>query len=355
MSRQEEGLMSESHSADTLLQVEDLTTHFFTDIGVARAVDGVSFALRPGRTLALVGESGCGKSVTGLSLLRLVPPPGRIVKGRVFFEGRDLLALPEAEMRRVRGAQIAMIFQEPMTSMNPVFRIGDQIAAHLVYHTGISYTAALGKTEQLLAHVGIADPGLCMRKYPHELSGGMVQRAMIAMALACQPKLLIADEPTTALDVTVQRQILELLQHLQAETGMALLLITHDFGVVAEIAHDVMVMYAGKIVESGPLDVLLTAPKHPYTQGLLAAMPSLHRRGEPLYSIPGTVPPATRFPTGCRFRPRCPHAFDACTQDPPTFRISKNHDAACWLFERTQEVGGNTTASVCKPEDERRA
>ena len=322
-------------SGAPLLSVRDLRTHFFTDRGVARAVDGVSFDLHAGKTLALVGESGCGKSVTAMSLLRLIAnPPGRIVSGAVLFEGRDLVQLPEHELRKVRGNDISMIFQEPMTSMNPVFRTGEQVAAVLRLHQGLNKADATERAIALFKLVGIPAPERRIRDYPHQMSGGMLQRVMIAMALACGPKLLIADEPTTALDVTVQAQILDLLRALRDETGMALLMITHDLGVVAEMADDVAVMYAGQIVEHAPVAELFARPSHPYTQGLFASLPGMNIGNERLNTIPGTVPPATRFPEGCRFHPRCSHAFDRCrTQVPPAFKVSDTHEASCWLMD----------------------
>ncbi|MFM1922083.1 MAG: hypothetical protein RLZZ303_3717 [Candidatus Hydrogenedentota bacterium] len=317
-----------------LLSVRNLRTHFFSDRGVARAVDGVSFDLHAGKTLALVGESGCGKSVTAMSILRLIAsPPGRIVEGEVLFEGRDLVGLPEQELQRVRGNDISMIFQEPMTSMNPVFRVGDQVAAVLRLHQGLDKKDALDRCVALFKQVGIPAPESRVRDYPHQMSGGMLQRVMIAMALACGPRLLIADEPTTALDVTVQAQILDLLRQLQADTGMALLMITHDLGVVAEMADDVAVMYAGEIVERAPVAELYARPSHPYTRGLFASLPAINRASR-LNTIPGAVPPATRFPEGCRFHPRCPEAMPRCSSQPPGLtRMSTSHAAACWLLE----------------------
>jgi oligopeptide/dipeptide ABC transporter ATP-binding protein len=317
-----------------LLSVRDLRTHFFTDRGVAHAVDGVSFDLHAGKTLALVGESGCGKSVTAMSILRLVPnPPGRIVGGQVIFEGRDLVTLPESQLREIRGNAISMIFQEPMTSMNPVFRTGEQVAAVLRLHQGMNKKDAADRTIELYRQVGIPAPERRVGDYPHQMSGGMLQRVMIAMALACGPRLLIADEPTTALDVTIQAQILDLLRKLQAETGMALLMITHDLGVVAEMADDVAVMYAGRVVEQAPVAELFAQPSHPYTQGLFASLPAMST-GNRLNTIPGAVPPATRFPQGCRFHPRCTQALPKCSQEyPPVFPVSGTHTNACWLGE----------------------
>jgi len=328
-----------------ILQVEDLRTHFTTDDGVVRAVDGVSFEVRAGETLALVGESGSGKSVTALSILRLVPePPGRIVSGRVLFQGRDLLALPPAEMRRVRGREISMVFQEPMTSLNPVFTCGDQIVEALVLHERLRGGAARARAVELLRLVGIPAPEQRAAEYPHQLSGGMRQRVMIAMALACRPALLIADEPTTALDVTIQAQILELLQRLQRELGMAVLLITHDLGVVAETADRVVVLYAGQVVESCDAAAAFQRTRHPYTAGLLASLPRLGSRGERLRVIPGQVPDAARLPAACRFHPRCPAADERCrTLDPPVECFDGDHRSRCW---RAAEIAAGTLDPV---------
>jgi oligopeptide/dipeptide ABC transporter ATP-binding protein len=321
-----------SDAPGILLSVRGLRTEFHTDQGVARAVDGVSFDLPKGGTLALVGESGCGKSVTALSILRLIPdPPGRIAAGEVLFEGRNLLALDKSEMRRIRGNDISMIFQEPMTSMNPVFRIGDQIGAVIRLHRGLSKLEARREAITLMNHVGIPAAASRVDDYPHQMSGGMLQRVMIAMALACGPRLLIADEPTTALDVTIQAQILDLLNRLRAETGMSVLLITHDLGVVAETADQVVVMYAGKVVETAPVGELFSDPKHPYTQALFASLPTVNRSGR-LVNIPGSVPAPTNFPPGCRFHPRCPHAMSVCPlREPPLLDTREAHQAACWL------------------------
>lgn len=321
---------------EALLSVKNLRTFFHTDQGVARAVDGISFDVSAGRTLALVGESGCGKSVTALSVLRLVPSPPGIVQADVLrFAGKDLLAMSPREMRRIRGNDITMIFQEPMTSMNPVFRVGHQIAAVLRLHRGLNAEDARRECIALLDRVGIPAPARRVDDYPHQMSGGMLQRVMIAMALACNPKLLIADEPTTALDVTIQAQILDLLQVLQRETGMAILLITHDLGIVAESADEVVVMYAGKKVEQGSVRAIFAAPMHPYTRGLFASLPALQPRKQRLYTIRGSVPAATAFPTGCRFHPRCPYALERCkTDDPPFLEGDGGHGAACWLHDR---------------------
>jgi len=317
-----------------VLSIRHLQTHFFTDAGVAKAVEDVSFDVPAGKTLALVGESGCGKSMTALSIMRLIPdPPGRLVGGQVLFEGRDLASVSEPEMRTIRGNAISMIFQEPMTSLNPVFRVGGQIAAVLRRHRGLSKGEARAEAVRLLERVGIPAPEQRIDDYPHQMSGGMRQRVMIAMALACGPKLLIADEPTTALDVTIQAQILELLRRLQDETGMSVLLITHDLGVVSENADEVAIMYAGKIVEQASVAELFAAPRHPYTLGLFASLPSLAQGRQRLRAIRGNVPAATDFPPGCPFHPRCPHAMDACKTLPPLVDAGPDHRAMCWLYD----------------------
>jgi len=328
-----------------LLRVRDLKTYFVTEhgSGTARAVDGVSFDVRPGETLGIVGESGCGKTVTSLSILRLIPePPGHIRPGSfIEFEGRNILTLEPKELRAVRGNQIAMIFQEPMTSLNPVFTVGDQIAEAAIVHQHLSHAAARRRAIEMLQLVGIPDPEERVDHYPHQMSGGMRQRVMIAMALVCHPKLLIADEPTTALDVTIQAQILELLERLQAELGMAVMLITHDLGVVAGTADRVVVMYAGQVVEQASTVELFARPLHPYTEGLLASVPRLdapqqgRARGR-LHSIPGQVPAATAWPDGCRFHPRCPYAWDRCRAEEPPLLESGAHTARCWLLAEPQ-------------------
>lgn len=323
--------------AQPLLVVDQLETHFITERGVVRAVDRVSFQLEAGQTLGIVGESGCGKSVTALSIMRLIPePPGKIVGGRILFEGRDLVAIPEPEMRRIRGNQISMIFQEPMTSLNPVFRIGDQIAEVLQLHEKLSKKEALARSVELLQQVGIPSPHSRIADYPHQMSGGMRQRVMIAMALACRPRLIIADEPTTALDVTIQAQILELMEQLSATTGTAVLLITHDLGVVAETAQQVVVMYAGRVVEAAPVRELFHAPLHPYTRGLMRSIPSLagddaRRR---LETIPGMVPSLVALPPGCKFHDRCRHAFPPCFEREPELATpAGGHPVRCWLYQ----------------------
>jgi peptide/nickel transport system ATP-binding protein len=324
--------------AQVLLRVRDLKTYFVTEQGkgTARAVDDVSFDLYPGETLGIVGESGCGKTVTSLSILRLVPePPGHILPGSLIeFEGRNLLTLPAPALRAVRGNQIAMIFQEPMTSLNPVFTVGDQIAEAAIIHQHLARGAARTRAIEMLRLVGIPDPEERVDHYPHQLSGGMRQRVMIAMALICHPKVLIADEPTTALDVTIQAQILELLDRLQQELGMAVLLITHDLGVVAGHADRVVVMYAGRVVETATTQALFARPTHPYTEGLLAAVPRIDTPRARLHAIPGQVPAATGWPTGCRFHPRCPYAWDKCVaQEPAALDVGDEpgHTARCWL------------------------
>ncbi len=322
---------------DPVLRVHDLKTYFVTDRGggTARAVDGVSFELAAGETLGIVGESGCGKTVMSLSILRLIPePPGHILPGSfIEFEGTNLLTLPPRELRAVRGNRIAMVFQEPMTSLNPVLPIGAQVAEAALVHQKLSRADARKRTIDLLHLVGIPDPETRVDDYPHQLSGGMRQRVMIAMALICHPQILIADEPTTALDVTIQAQILDLLGRLRRELKMAVLLITHDLGVVAGSADRVVVMYAGQVVETASTRALFAAPQHPYTEGLLASIPRLGAPRERLRSIPGSVPPATAWPTGCRFHPRCPYAWDKCrTEEPPLLETgTASHSARCWL------------------------
>jgi oligopeptide/dipeptide ABC transporter ATP-binding protein len=297
-----------------------------------RAVDGVDLSLERGRTLGIVGESGCGKSVTALSIMGLVPqPPGRIAGGEVLFEGEDLLKLPARRMRDLRGDQLSMIFQEPMTSLNPAFPVGEQVAEALLRHKDIDKKTAKQSAVEMLRRVRIPSPERRAADYPHQLSGGMRQRVMIAMALACNPKLLIADEPTTALDVTIQAQILELMRALRAELGTAIILITHDLGVVSELADEVIVMYAGRVIERCTAERLFSEPQHPYTVGLLGSIPRLHLQQERLSAIEGFVPDPAAFPEGCRFHPRCPFAVDQCRNEIPALReIKPNHFAACW-------------------------
>jgi len=328
-------------SAASLLEIEGLKTHFFTRDGVVRAVDGVSFSVAPGETLAVVGESGCGKSVTSLSILRLIAsPPGRIVEGSIRFHGQDLLALSERGMRDIRGNEISMIFQEPMTSLNPVLSVGRQITETLTLHRGLSREAAKARAIEMLRLVGIPEPASRLRQYPHEFSGGMRQRVMIAMALACDPKLLIADEPTTALDVTVQAQILDLMRQLKARTGTAIILITHSLGVVAEMAQRVIVMYGGRKVEEAPVGALFATPRHPYTRALLSSVPrlrsSLAGNGKArLAEIAGVVPSLKEAIPGCIFAPRCRHASEPCRQSyPPLEQKAAGHWVACWEADR---------------------
>jgi peptide/nickel transport system ATP-binding protein/oligopeptide transport system ATP-binding protein len=321
---------------EPLLTVQDLETYFYTDEGVAKAVDGVSFDLKAQETLGIVGESGCGKSVTALSILRLIPdPPGRIEGGHIRFEDIDLLTLSEKEMRRIRGNEIAMIFQEPMTSLNPVYTVGDQIGEVLRLHRGMSKDESREKAIEMLTRVRIPDAAHRVDEYPHQLSGGQRQRVMIAMALACDPALLIADEPTTALDVTVQAQILDLLNRLQDDFGMAIMLITHDLGVIAETAHRVVVMYAGIVAEIGTAEQVFGGPNHPYTEGLKAAIPKLGEQVERLNTIPGGVPSPFEEMVGCPFHNRCPRVMDICKRELPELREvgDDGHVARCFLFE----------------------
>ena len=316
-----------------LLELDDLRTYFYTDTGVARSVDGVSFTVGAGETVGVVGESGCGKSVTALSILRLVRAPGRIEPGSAIrFEGRDLLTLGEKEMQQVRGNRIAMVFQEPMTALNPVFTIGDQIAEVARIHAGMSKREAWHKAVEMLRLVGIPAPEQRASEYPHQLSGGMRQRVVIAMALVMNPALVIADEPTTALDVTIQAQILELMADLTRRLGTSILLITHDLGVVAENCSRVIVMYAGEVVEEAATAELFASAHHPYTEGLLGAMPRVGGEAERLATIPGTVPPPTAWPEGCRFRDRCPYAWERCEREhPPLYQIDAAHTSRCHL------------------------
>jgi len=329
----------DAETGDLALEVEGIQTFFFTRQGIVKAVDGVSFYLRKGETLGIVGESGCGKSITALSVMRLVPdPPGKIIAGRITLDGRDLLPLSDAEMRDIRGNEISMIFQEPMTSLNPVFTIGYQISEALILHQGMSKAQALARATEMLDLVKIPEPARRVREYPHQLSGGMRQRAMIAMALACNPKVLIADEPTTALDVTIQAQILDLILNLQQQLGTAVILITHDLGVIAETAQRVVVMYAGRKVEEADVEPLFADPMHPYTHGLLSSVPHLDAmRGaaatptERLTEIPGIVPPLNDLPDGCAFAPRCDYATDQCRAHYPPYEEKKpGHWVACW-------------------------
>ena len=314
-----------------LLTIEGLRTHFFTQDGVVKAVDGVSFGIRNGETMGVVGESGCGKSITALSVMRLIERPGRIVEGAIRFGNRNLLTLSDEEMRDVRGNAISMIFQEPMTSLNPVYTCGDQIAEAVSLHEGIPRREARDRAIEMLGQVGIPDPKRRAREFPHQLSGGMRQRVMIAMALSTNPELLIADEPTTALDVTIQAQILELMKALRERNRMAIMLITHDLGVIAEMADDVVVMYAGKIVEAADVTTVFERPHHPYAKGLLASIPRLGVRRHRLEVIQGVVPNPLNLPTGCLFKRRCPYAMPVCDTPPPVQEIEPGHLSRCWL------------------------
>jgi oligopeptide/dipeptide ABC transporter ATP-binding protein len=323
---------------EALLRIENLKTTFHTKQGLARAVDQLDLSVDSGQIVGIVGESGCGKSVTALSIMRLVKePPGRIEQGTIRFEERDLLKLSLSEMRKIRGNKISMIFQEPMTSLNPVFKVGDQISESFRMHQGLSKRAALKRSIEILKQVGIPAPVRRVKDYPHQMSGGMRQRVMIAMALSCRPKLLIADEPTTALDVTIQAQILDLMLKLKEETGTAIILITHNLGVIAEMAHYVAVMYAGKVMEYAGILELFNNPLHPYTSGLLRSIPRAdlaEQRGRPLDPIPGVVPSLTDLPQGCKFSERCRKAFDpCCVKEPPIMEVDRGHRCRCWLYD----------------------
>ena len=336
--------MDTLQSGETVLDVKNLRTVFFTNSGLFKAVDDVSFSVRRGETLAIVGESGCGKSVTALSVMQLVPdPPGRVVGGSILLEGTDLLSLDDDEIRKIRGSRISMIFQEPMTSLNPVMRIGDQITETIRLHQTLDTKQAWAQAIQMLRLVRIPEPERRAKEYPHQLSGGMRQRAMIAMALACRPALLIADEPTTALDVTIQAQILALMLDLQKEFGMGLVLITHDLGVVAQTAQRVIVMYAGRKVEEATVERLFEDPRHPYTRGLLASIPAVPSADTAdqarLVEIPGTVPSLTRRPASCAFAPRCQFAIARCHEEyPPLQIVTPDHAAACWRAAETADT-----------------
>ncbi len=318
--------------AERLLDIRNLSTYFYTSEGEVKAVDGVSFQINEGETLAVVGESGCGKSVTSLSVMRLIPwPPGKIVGGEILFNDQDILKMSDEEMQKIRGNEISMIFQEPMTSLNPVYSVGFQISEALELHQHLSKAQAWEKSIEMLRLVGIPLPEKRVAEFPHQLSGGMRQRVMIAMALACNPRLLIADEPTTALDVTIQAQILDLLRKLKSELGMAILLITHDLGVVAEMAERVVVMYAGKVVEEADVVSIFHHPLHPYTEGLLESIPKLHgKSNEKLHVIEGIVPNPAHMPQGCRFSPRCPKASEQCYREEPPLQEVGNRRLACW-------------------------
>ena len=323
-----------------VLEVRDLATHFFTDEGVVKAVDGITYHVDEGEIIGIVGESGCGKSVSALSIMRLIPdPPGRIVNGEILFEGEDLLQASNSQMRHIRGNRIAMIFQEPMTSLNPVLNIGRQITETLELHQGMSKRQALVRAAELLSMVGMPDAERRLKDYPHQFSGGMRQRVMIAMALSCNPKLIIADEPTTALDVTIQAQVLDLMQDLSREFGTSLIIITHNLGVVARYARRVAVMYAGKIIESGDAVDIYHNPSHPYTLGLLNSVPRLDEAlKEKLEPIEGMPPSLVDLPKGCSFAPRCRFVIDRCTEEtPPLMRVNEGHESACWRFDELGE------------------
>lgn len=326
---------------ESLLEVRNLKVYFYTEEGVVPAVDGLDFSLRKGETLAIVGESGCGKSVTSLSILRIVPsPPGRILDGKILYKGEDLLKKDENAMRKIRGGDISMIFQEPLTSLNPVFTIGHQIGDILRLHQHLSRAEARRRTIAMLEKVRIPSPEKVVDEYPHQLSGGMRQRAMIAMALACDPEILIADEPTTALDVTIQAQIMHLLRDLKEGRDTSIILITHDMGVVAQLAQRVMVMYAGQAVEYGDVHAVFKEPLHPYTVGLLRSIPVVGRAEERLYSIKGSIPSPKDYPAGCRFSPRCSKACARCAAErPPLFTVGDGRKVRCWLYEGKGVVG----------------
>jgi oligopeptide/dipeptide ABC transporter ATP-binding protein len=325
---------------DMLIEVSNLKTYFFTSDGVLPAVDGVSFHLKKGETLAIVGESGSGKSVTCLSIMRLLPvPPGKHMGGEILYEGEDLIRKPESQMRHIRGNEIAMIFQEPMTSLNPVFTIGYQISEAIRLHQGLGRREALAKTEHMLRLVGVPDPRRRVGEYPYQLSGGMRQRAMIAMALSCNPKLLIADEPTTALDVTIQAQILDLMKKLKRELGMAIILITHDLGVAAEMAERIVVMYSGKVVEEAGVKELFRTPLHPYTEGLLTCIPRIDQARGSLHVIEGVIPNPLDFPAGCRFHPRCSYAQKICEKEAPLLKEKDARRVACH-FALSRRIAG---------------
>jgi peptide/nickel transport system ATP-binding protein len=326
---------------DELLRVENLKTYFFTEDGVVKAVDGVSLKLNKGETLGIVGESGCGKSVTSMSIMRLIAAPGEIIEGEVRLRGLNIADLTEEEMREIRGNRISMIFQQPTSCLNPVFRVGDQISEALMIHRNYTKQQARQRAIELLTMVGIPSAKTRVDSYPHEMSGGMCQRVMIAMALSCEPELLIADEPTTALDVTIQAQILELMKDLKNRYDTGIILITHDLGVVAEMADNIVVMYAGKIVEEAPVGELFESPKHPYTQGLIASIPVLGEVRDKLAVIPGSVPSLRNLPPGCRFAGRCPYVMDICrVEEPALLRLSETRTARCWLY--ADEAQGQT-------------
>jgi len=336
---------------ENILEVKNLKTYFYTESGVVKAVDGVDFYVKRGEVLGLVGESGCGKSVTSLSIMRLISPPGKIIEGEILFEGKDLVHLPESEMEKIRGNRISMIFQQPQSSLNPVFKVGDQIAEVLRIHQSMSHDQARKRAVDLLKLVGIPDAKSKSNAYPHEMSGGQAQRVMIAMALALNPQVLIADEPTTALDVTIQAQILDLMRGLRSEFDTAAILITHDLGVIAEMADRVAVMYAGRIVEQTQIERLFAKPLHPYTQGLIASIPVLGKVKDRLEVIPGNVPNLVNLPPGCKFAPRClarvKYNLEICTQvEPELAPVEFNHDARCWLYLDCDDYHAPLTADT---------
>ncbi len=321
--------------SNKILEVKNLKTHFFTDRGVVKSVDGVSFSIEKGKTLGIVGESGCGKSITAMSIMRLIPKPGKIIEGEIMMDGRNLATIPEEDMLKIRGNDISIIFQEPMTSLNPVFTTGDQIGEVLILHQKMSAEEARKKSIEMLKVVGIPRPEQIVDEYPFQLSGGMRQRVMIAMALACQPKVLIADEPTTALDVTIQAQILDLMNDLKKKTDTAIMLITHDLGVVAEMCDHVVVMYSGKVVEEGDVNTIFANPLHPYTKGLMNSIPKLTDDLDALESIMGSVPNPLKLPPGCYFNPRCKYATDECREKQPTLKdIGNGHKVSCFVVEK---------------------
>ena len=333
-----------SNNNQPLLDVQNLKTYFYTEDGIVKAVDGVDFSVYPGEVMGLVGESGCGKSVTSLSIMRLIGIPGKVVDGEIFFEGRDLLKLSEAEMVDMRGNRISMVFQQPQSSLNPVFKVGDQVAEVLQIHQNMGRAESWEKAVDLLHLVGIPDPEEKAHSYPHEMSGGQAQRVMIAMALALNPQLLLADEPTTALDVTIQAQILDLLRDLRTRMGTSVILITHDLGVIAEMADRVAVMYAGRIVEQAEIDSVFEKPLHPYTQGLIASIPVLGQIKDRLDVIPGSVPNLISLPPGCKFAPRCrarvEHELQICTEiEPDLLEVLPKHTVRCWLYQSQEEQG----------------
>lgn len=325
---------------DKLIEVNNLKTYFYTEEGIVKAVDGVDFEIYPGETLGIVGESGCGKSVTSLSIMRLIEsPPGKIVDGEIMYQGRDLTTLTQKQMRQIRGNEISMIFQEPMTSLNPVYTVGDQISEAILIHKDVNRKQAMEESVEMLRKVGIPLPEQRVNEYPHQLSGGMRQRVMIAMALSCNPQLLIADEPTTALDVTIQAQILELMNDLKDRFDMSIMMITHDLGVIAEVADRVAVMYAGKIVEYTDVVTLFKDPKHPYTWGLMNSIPRLTKEVERLEAIPGVVPSPLNFPEGCKYHTRCSLADDECKEKEPEIEeVEPGHQVRCWHYEKLEEL-----------------